>query len=497
MSLRKVLLFVLILAAVALAWFAWRRAGPATPAAATRGAGTSSRPAATATAGAPADFAAQFDAARTLTDRGQRNREFGRLFRAWLDRDAAGAVAWLRQQPRDAAEFTPLLLMALDTLVRTDPDAALALAGELATNRDQRAGYSVIFAVLAQQDPAAAARRLARVPGGEARELALRAVAAAWARRNSTAALGWAEGLADDDREMAVESVLADLVHADPLRVIEVAQRSLHGEALARTLTAALHGLVRTDPVAASAIVPLLPAGEGQVVAAAAVARALVAKSPAEAVSWVNGLTNDTARRTAMARLLETWTATDAEAAGRHVASLPPAQQATDAPVVAGIMAAKNEQAALAWAQALSTAEAQGVALAAAANAWSQRDGAAASRWVADNAARLGERTPETLQAALSYWILQDAAAAQRFVGALAPALQAGAAEFVAPLLAQKNPTAALAWAQSLPSAEARDAAVAAAFVRWRRNAPTAADAWLAATPLPVETKARLAPPAR
>ena len=64
--------------------------------------------------------------------------------------------------------------------------------------------------------------------------------------------------------------------------------------------------------------------------------------------------------------------------------------------------------------------------------------------------------------------------------------------EFVAPLLAQSDPKGAIAWAQSLPSAAARDSAVGAAFRRWSDNAPAAARAWLATADLPSALKARL-----
>jgi hypothetical protein len=92
----------------------------------------------------------------------------------------------------------------------------------------------------------------------------------------------------------------------------------------------------------------------------------------------------------------------------------------------------------------------------------------------------------------LSYWLARDELAARNFVASLSGATQTAAAASVAPALAQRDPVAALAWAQTLGAAEARAAAVAAAYSRWVMNAPTAAKAWLADANLPADTKARL-----
>ena len=75
---------------------------------------------------------------------------------------------------------------------------------------------------------------------------------------------------------------------------------------------------------------------------------------------------------------------------------------------------------------------------------------------------------------------------------ALPAATQPAAAASIAPQLAQRDPAAALAWAQTLAAPAAREAAVTAAYTRWLDNTPAAARAWLATAPLAPELTARL-----
>jgi hypothetical protein len=86
--------------------------------------------------------------------------------------------------------------------------------------------------------------------------------------------------------------------------------------------------------------------------------------------------------------------------------------------------------------------------------------------------------------------------AARDFVALLPAAAQTVAAASIAPQLAQRDPVATLAWAQTLAAPAAREAAVAAAYARWFDNAAAAARVWLDAAHLPIEFKNRLRSPA-
>jgi hypothetical protein len=420
----------------------------------------------------------------------ERARAFGAAFQKLLAADPAAALTELRRLPpgsdRDLAIF-----LFLDALHRHDPERALALARELVTTREQAAIYGVFFDTFARENPVAASQRLALVPSGSGRENALRALASVWAAADTPAALAWAQSLADADRVPALESALNELALRDPLQVIDLAQRTLNGPALERTLFNALQKITAVDPAAAAGLVSLLPPGDTQTRAALAVARGLAEKNPPAALAFVATLPAGPAQILALNNVLTAWAAAAPAAAGRYIAALAPgAAQDTAAGYLAAMLAAQNPQNALAWAQALPADSARSAAFIEIASTWAQKDPAAATRWASAQPAHSGAET--ALAGALSYWLLRDPAAARDFVTTLPAATQPAAAASIAPQLAQRDPAATLAWAQALAAPAARDAATTAAYLRWLDNTPAAARDWLATAILAPDLKTRL-----
>jgi len=428
-------------------------------------------------------------AANQLVDPRARARAFGEAFQALLVRDVEAALIALRALPL-GADYNTALFLLMDALHRRDPDRALLLARELVTTRDQAAIYNVIFDTFTRESPAMAVSRLAFVPTGPGRENALRALASVWLRVDAPAALAWAQHLPLADRAPAIESALHELTHTDPLQVIELAQTSLTGSALERTLFLAFQKLTLTDPAAAAGVVPLLPAGDTQTRAAIDVARALAAQNPASALDFIAQLPSGATSTLALNSVLTSWANAAPATAAQYVAAMPsgPGQDAAAAQL-AGLLAREPAHA-LAWVQSLSSANARAAAQVSLASAWAQRDPAAATRWVSTQV--VGPAATPALMGALSYWALSDAAAARDFVALLPEATQIVAASAIAPQLAQRDPVSTLAWAQTLASPAAREAAVATAYARWFDNAPTLARTWLDAANLSSEFKNRL-----
>lgn len=490
---RRLVVFALVLLLGVLAgWIFFRSQAPSQPgptAAAPTVAPSSPATVSSATSSAGSDkWRAALEEARGLREPRARAGEFGRRLQEWIDRDPEAALAYVRSLG-SGAEYTQGLLMVLTAIGRTDPDRALGLASELVSTREQRAIYSVLFAQMAA-NPAAAAARLARVPPGDSREYALRALADGWARADPPAALDWARNLTAEERAPAMEAVLATMQATDPLRAAELALQTLTGAALDRTLVAAVHTLTRTDPRAAAALVGSMPAGSAQTEAMFPVVRALAALNPGEALAWMKTLPAGPLQAMALNNILDLWVAQDPRAAGQSVAQMSPgpAQEAAAAHL-AGLLA-RNPAEAIRWAQTLPHEETRHIAQVNLASAWAQHDPAAAAAWAAALSAP-EVRTP-ALQGALSHWLTRDSDAVQNFVAGLTGETQLAAAAAVAPGLAQRDPVAAMAWTQTLLSGEARDAALAAAYARWLANAPAAAKAWLAGANLPPASKARL-----
>ena len=375
---------------------------------------TSAPPAATKSTDDITDFRAALEAARGLSDRLQRSREFGRILRLWLERDLEAALAYVRAM-RQAGEFTQGMLMVLDAVAQRDPDRALALAAELAITREQRSFYSSFFARLAQSDLPSAVTRLALVPAGDSRGNALRAVADVWAQTDLPAALAWAQQLPAGDRAIALESTLQTLLLQDPLRAIELAHQFLDGPALERTLGDALRRLTEINPQGAAGIVVQLPLGETQTFAALGVARALAAGDPGAALAWIKTLPAGETQRLALNNALDSWVAVDSAAAGSYVAQMPPgAAQDVAADHFARLVGARDPQTAIAWAQALTSESARQTALITIGSAWAQHAPAAATAWAMTLPA--GAVQTGALSGAFSYWLQRDAPAAQSWL---------------------------------------------------------------------------------
>lgn len=429
------------------------------------------------------------DAALALGDPRQRFSEFSQRLRDWVGEDPDAALAYVRQLPPGPI-YTQGVLLGLGAIGRNDPERALILARGLVTTREQRAFYNQLFAEMAAHDPAAAVARLGLVPAGDGRERALRALADGWAASDWPAVLAWAQQLAEADRSPAMEAVLTALIPTEPLRAFDLARLTLAGSARERILTAALQALAEVDPQAAAGRVNLLPAGEARTQAALAVVRAFAMQAPAEAVAWTETLPAGELRRLALNHSLDFWARSDPAAAGSYVARFPAGlAQAEAAEHLARLWARADPASAVAWARSLAGDQVRRAALVSVASAWAQRDPAAAARWAAGGP----DDSPAALHGALSHWVAQDPGAAREFVQLnLAGETQTRAAAYLAPALAQRDPLQAMAWAQTLPSAPARDAALAAAYSRWEGNAPVAARSWLATASLSPELKARL-----
>lgn len=437
------------------------------------------------------DFAAELDKVRGFKNPALRSQEFGRILRLWIARDPEAALAYVRQLP-EGNERNQGLALIISIVSLRDPDRAIALARDVASTRELQPVYSAIFAQLASQNVQEAIKRLPALPAGPGRDNALRAIADIWARADSAAALAWAQKLDPADRGPALEAILQSVAATDAARAIQLAQQSLTGQALERSLAFSLRILTPNDPQAAAAIVAKMPSGEPQLFASIDVARAYAVRDPAAGLAWINGLSDPNIQRVALNNLLDGWVSSDPVNASKYVAQMPAGpQQDAAASHLAGPLASMDVPNAIKWANSLPNASSNNAALLTIASVWSRSDPAAAAQWAVTLPA--GATQTEALNGALSYWTLHDAPAAQNYVATLSGDTQAHAAAAIAPDLAQANPAATLAWVQSLPAAT-RDDALVAAYRRWLDNDATAALAWLSSAQLPPETKAKLAP---
>jgi len=424
----KILAAAVLLAGLAAAiWFVSRtnfsgkqdRAGAKTS--------TTEQPAhvASSTRPSPAASVPRIDSSQALNDAlresdpRKRSMEFGRILAEWFERNPEDALTYVRNLPRDGAEYTEALFIVLAGFGKKDPARALGLAREMATTREQQASYSLLFDQVVRTDIRAAISLIERVPEGESRNNALRALAVGWADKDILAALDWAKGLNDPtERATAVEAALIIRAKRDPRRTVDLAQQLLTGDALDRTLTEAMKNLVEQDPGVAGEMVMRLPDGTVKTRATLEVVRALAAEQPATALAWIKSLPPGQLHQLALNNVLDFWSANDPPSAGEYVAQMP---QGPDQDVAATHLAksfgAVDPFKAVRWAESL-RGSARTAALVSIASGWAQKEPSAATRWAAalpnDNPARA-----DALKDALSYWFLQDYEAASDFLNNL------------------------------------------------------------------------------
>jgi hypothetical protein len=394
---------------------------------------TLERPADLATSPSPRASVPRIDSSQALNDAlresdpRKRSMEFGKVLAEWFERNPEDALTYVRNMPRDGAEYTEALFIVLSGLGKKDPARAIGLAREMATTREQQAIYSLLFDHIVRTDIRTALNLIELVPEGESRNNALRALAVGWADQDVLAALDWAKGLNDPaDRAAAVEATLIIRAKRDPRRTVDLAQQLLAGDALDRTLTEAMKNLVEQDPRAAGELVMGLPDGPVRTRATLEVVRALAAEQPATALAWIKSLPPGQLHQLALNNVLDFWSANDPQSAGEYVARMPEGpDQDVAATHLAKSFGAADPSKAVRWAESLQ-GSARTAALVSIASGWAQKDPSAATRWAAtlpiDNPARA-----DAIKDALSYWFLQDYEAARGFLNSLAQQDQSNA----------------------------------------------------------------------
>ncbi len=362
---------------------------------------------------------AALDEALRELDPQKRGIAFGRLLALWLDEDMEGALAFVKGMPQ-GAQYNEGLFMVLECVLKSDPERAVTLAGEMATTGEQRHIYSALFAQIAQRDMNAALNLLELTPTGEGRDNALRAIASAWSDKDVNAALNWAQTLGDtNERNAVIETSLISLARQDPQQALTLAGQSLGGGALERVVATSLKQMIQDNPQSVSELINDLPAGELQTQVTLDVARALAAQQPETALEWLQSLPSGELRQAALNNVLDLWNRQSPADAALYVSQIPAGddQDAAVSHLSLGYGAA-NPAAAMQWAETLPSDSARTTAVVNIVSGWAENDPAAATLWAQnltpDNPARL-----EALRGAYTYWVLEDANAAGNFAGTL------------------------------------------------------------------------------
>jgi hypothetical protein len=368
----------------------------------------------------PAGKRIGLDQALALPDPTMRAMEFGSGLRAEVERNPAGALEYLGKMSH-GQEYSMGLRTVLGGMAAKDPDRALLLANQMATNKDQRVVYQVLFEQFARRDPLSATRRLDKVPAGEARVNSVDTIVTVWSEQDMESALAWAKQLKNrEDRTVAMTAALHLLSDRDPVRALPLAEEHLEGESLEYVTYRALAVLVDQDVESARLEVERRPHGWAWSRASLLVARAMAEDDPREALAWISTLPKGE-QRNGLLNTLDIWARKSPVDAGVYIAQMPAGtDQQTAARQYAERRAESDPADALNWLAQLGNESARKYATIGVAAGWARRDPSAATKWAValplDNAAHV-----PAVEGTMSHWVLIDQEAATMFANALQP----------------------------------------------------------------------------
>jgi len=394
------------------------------------------------------DPAAASAAALALPTSNIRDTTLQKVATAWATQDPAGAMAWadalpagntknsalssvvgaLSQQDPSAAAATflnlnlpagatrdKLLQQVASNYAGQDFNGVLTWADKNLTGNDYDRVVNTALQNASDQDPAAAAAALARLPDVNAVNPAVQSIAFNWGRQDPQAAIAWAQSLPADnvaERNFAITNVFNAWVSTDPTAVAAYIQQNLStdpsfgklavqvvdswgnsdpqaaltwaqqlpaGAAQGNAITAAITQLAKVDPQTAWQDAGQLSGG-GAESAQVNVLSAWAAQQPAQAAAALQSLPSGGTANTATANVAKSWLAQDPNAASQWINTLPqgPARDSAVTQIIS--MVGGNDPAgAFNWAVSLGDPATRNTQVAKLAAQWSNSNPAAAA----------------------------------------------------------------------------------------------------------------------
>ena len=228
------------------------------------------------------------------------------------------ALAEVRGMARGGDMFMSMSLL-MSRYAEIDPEKALGFVGK-SSGMERGMGTSSILRTWASKDPKAAADYIAKnmlsESNGNSRDdwmmrRTAASVASEWAKQDTNAALTWAQGLPDEVKGEALGNIIEQITTDDPLRAAEVAM-GFDGEQRDRSLRTIADQWSRNEPQEAVNWAESLT-GEGRVGALEEALENLVRKDTESAVSYLDKM-DASERDSIMKEVVEQWARNGKEA---------------------------------------------------------------------------------------------------------------------------------------------------------------------------------------
>jgi hypothetical protein len=348
----------------------------------------------------------------------------GEIFDAYSAKNAPAAFSALTQLP--ANYFSRVSVGVLINYAKQDPRSALTALQNASDNPAFSSLPFVVFGQWAQQDPAAAAAALTDLPVGVAQRSSMRTVAQTWAKQDPTAALAWANTLPEGQGQtMAINLILNTLSEEDP--------------------AAAANYLLANSSAAPG---PAL----------STIVQNWAAADPSALLTWANQNLAGQPYNNAAIQALRQLDNSDPAAAAKYLAQNPdPNVLAQATPALAAAWGQQDPQAALAWAQSLSSdnVSLRNSAISQVFSGWGATNPAAAAAYMQQNFANTSDFGNMTSHLATT-WGATDPQAALQWAKSLPPDVQGSVSVAAMTQLAKVDPQAGSKAAQealgSLPT---------------------------------------------
>lgn len=394
--------------------------------------------------------------------------------------------------PRVTLAETEVVSAALARARQGDVAGALRALEPLRESAERaRAGLQVV-AMLAQEEPRAAAALAAGLPSRPAQLAGMESAARVMVARDPEAAVRWSLGEAYAAGELARSAVANVLVADNPRAAIERITAQPVTPARDDLLALAAAAWARSDADAAVAWLRSLPDDERQPRLTSSVGFALAQTRPDRAVAVADMLPAGRNRWLLLSSIGQTWVAVDTKAALTWAGRLPAGEPRDSAfagidtglgvPVsrrVAGAPGTRGTSNRTRGGGAPDTA------------AWSEISSPEFAAWLATQAPGM------TRDEAILEYVRQRGTLSPGTLGSWITTLPGGptrdrAMEIFVDGLLIGSPTQAAEWLRTLPRSDRSDVMIERTAREWFRRNPEAAAAWLESTSLPPERKEQL-----
>lgn len=425
---------------------------------------------------------------------GEMDFSISSIFHQWARRDLEGAKAALSELKGKEAEQAQLAI--INRMAQTDPQEAWDFALTL-NPTGSNTHQSPLFTVLstwAQSDPQAAMKAWEGLPQGQMKNQALNSLIQTWSQNDFEGALQAVLDLSETNARSDVLMSMSYSRQGDPDKIFAaIIDHMPVGGNFSNAIRNVISRWAEKDPGAAAQALAELPPGQAYENGVRSLARSWAGSgSYQDALQWAKSLGNEQARASALGEVFSIWGERDSSKAVAELMSLNAKERERVAPDLARAWAARDPEAAVAWAQTFADAEERKRVIQQAVGQWSQSAPQAAAQYAMQQPA---ENRGALVEQIMRNWSSKDAESAAAWLAVQpAGAWRDGATSVLANSIAREDGAAGLQWAGTITDEKRRKREMNKLFRDWHRHDPDAARQWVARSNLSNEEKKSLLP---